>query len=371
MNIGILARGLSETIGGVKQYIYDLTNALVRVDKNNKYFVFYNKREFLGTYPQAEEIAISVGNKFLWDHYYFPKVAKKYPLDILFCPKSVIPLGVKIKSIVTIHDLMYFPMPWKYNFKEYKFFDTIYMRIFIPRSLKQSVQIVVDSENTRADIISLFKIPESKISVVYLGVSEFVKKQLSEESIREILHKNKVRRPFIFYSGVATRRKNLQVLIRALGAIKDKIPHQLVITGGGGEKNIPLNKVIKEAEIEQRINILGTVSFDTIVALYKTADMFIFPSLYEGFGLPILEAMALECPVISSNAASLPEVAADAALMFDPNNVQQLSELILRVVNDSSLRNQLIEKGRERAKLFTWEKAAREMIKIFERAYNS
>lgn len=365
MNIGILARGLSEPIGGVKQYIYDISRALVKVDKENNYFLFYNDRKFINTCPEAEEVVFPVKNKFLYDHYFFPRLLKKYPIDVLFCPKCVIPLGINIKSVVTIHDLLYFPLPDKYNFKEYKFLDTMYMRFFIPRSIRKAAHIIADSENTKNDIIALFNTPPTKISVVHLGVSSFVTKDIKTNEVEAILNRFSIKKPFIFYSGTATRRKNLPVLIKALGSIKDKIPHLLVITGGGTEKNIPLKKIIEENRLTDRVRILGTVSLDVLLALYKGADMFVFPSLYEGFGLPVLEAMALGCPVICSNASSLPEVAGDAALLFDPNDVEQLAHHLLTLASNVALRNTLIEKGKARAKLFTWEKAAKKLVNIF------
>jgi len=366
LRIGVIARGLSEPIGGVKQYIYDITEALLKTDKKNKYCIFYNSNEFVRGYPNAEEVVINCRNKFLWDHFLLPRQLKRHALDLLFCPKNVVPLGVTVKSIVTIHDLLYFPIPGKINLNEYKFLDTLYMRLFIPRSVKQSVHIIADSHSTKEDVMILFKIPQGKISVVHLGVSSFAKRTIEKEKIRTILKEIDIRKPFIFYAGTATKRKNLSVLIKAMGMIRDKIAHDLVVTCGGSEKNVPLKKELKRAGILDRTRILGTVKSDELVALYKSACVFVFPSLYEGFGLPVLEAMAIGTPVICSNASSLPEVAGDAALLFDPHNAYQLKDCLLKLLKNEELRQSFIQKGLERAKQFTWEKAAQKMIYVFE-----
>jgi glycosyltransferase involved in cell wall biosynthesis len=367
LEIGIVARGLSEPVGGVRQYIRDITDALIRCDPINHYTVFYNSDEFIRGYENAREVVIHSKSKLLWDHFFFPRRVSRYNLDFIFCPKTVIPLGVKIPAFITVHDLLYFPIPGKIVLDEYKGADTLYMRWFIPRSIRKSVHVFADSHSTRDDIFQLFKTPKEKVSVVHLGLSSFAEKGISQEEATVLLANLEIPSPFIFYAGVTTRRKNIATLIRAMGSIREQLPHHLIITGGGNEKSVSLREVIVNAGMEERTHILGMVPHEILAALYKKASAFVFPSLYEGFGLPVLEAMALECPVICSNSSSIPEVAGDAALLFDPSDEVALAGHILSLWKSPDLREKNISAGKKRAAEFTWDKAAKMMINAFEK----
>jgi glycosyltransferase involved in cell wall biosynthesis len=209
--------------------------------------------------------------------------------------------------------------------------------------------------------------PREKITTIYLACGGEFRPALETERTA-VKRKYGLTRPFFFYAGTLSPRKNLRLLIDAFGRIQRAIPHDLVITGGGGYIEIPLNDLIAQHGMSERVRRLGVVPKDDLIALYGAADAFVFPSLYEGFGIPPLEAFACGCPVLSSNATSLAEVVGEAALTFDPHDADTLAGHLHAVGTDAALRERLIQAGYERVRQFNYVRTAAGVLAMIEEA---
>jgi glycosyltransferase involved in cell wall biosynthesis len=231
--------------------------------------------------------------------------------------------------------------------------------------------IIADSQNTKNDCIKYLGIPEEKIKVIYLAPDSIYQPINNKQEIREqVCKKYNIEFPFILYTGTLEKRKNIPILIKAFYKLKKMgISHKLLIVGKKGWKYDDIFKTIKTLNLQKDIMFTGYVPKEDLVKFYNLADLFVYPSLYEGFGLPPLEAMACGCPVITSNTSSLPEVVKDAGIMFNPYCVDELVKIMYEVLIDESLRIELSRKGLERAKLFNWRKTAEETWKVYEGVY--
>jgi len=274
----------------------------------------------------------------LW-HFAVKRYLKRNPVDLYFAPTSYLtPALLKdIPFVFVVHDLISFLYP-----KNHKFKPKLIERFFLPRILNKAKFIVVVSENTKKDLISLFPhIDPSKIKISYCGANlEEFKPADKKENL-------------IFSVGTLIPRKNFKTLIKAFNKIKDDIPHTLKIAGGEGEAVNELNELAGE-----KVELLGYTSHEQLRELYSKADIFVYPSLYEGFGIPVLEAMASGCPIICSNRSSLPEVIGNCGIKFDPENTEELSQKILTLAKKPDEKKRLKKCGIERAKDFSWIKVA-------------
>lgn len=262
------------------------------------------------------------------------------------------------RSVITVHDII----PIASEFKLSSSFGQFLFKL-ASKSIKKADRILVDSENTKKDIIRVLHINPKKIDVVYLGVDfNYFKKLNVKRASRDFT---------ITYIGSEMPRKNFETLIKAFAKLKQKLPNvKLVKVGeeqwpGMREKH---KKLIKQLGLNDFVIFKDYV--EDLPKEYNKADLFVFPSLYEGFGLPPLEAMACGCPVVCSNATSLPEVGGDAVLYFNPNDSDELADKIYKVLTDKKLKNKLVKKGLARAKQFSWEKCAKETIKVYRELNN-
>lgn len=250
------------------------------------------------------------------------------------------------KKIVTIHDLNFFAIPQFYNPKSL-------LKIKQIESIKKADYIITVSQNTKADLIKYFNIPESSISVIYHGVSKVV----------EDIQPYKLDKPYILFVGARNAYKNFENTAKAFSQINIKKDFYLICTGN------PFSS--SENELLQKLNIFDSVkqikaSEKVLSSLYRGALCFIYPSYYEGFGIPLLEAMTNNCPIICSNKSCFPEVASNAALYFDPNSIDEISDRINQIIKDSKLRDDLITKGQIRVKDFSWDKSSEEHVKLYD-----
>jgi len=359
MKIGIAARGLSGR-GGPKQYIEGLLSSLLKVDTDNEYYFFYDTQNFMGKYPEAHEIVLNSSLKIVWDYYLIPNAVKEYKLDVMIFPKNVLPFFINSKSIIIILDLAHFIT----EINAYPFLDTFYMKLMIKSSVKRTNHIIAISESTKRDIIKYTGIKEDKTTVIYPAPDEKYMQIFDKKILDKIRDKYNLSGKFVFTCVSLTPRKNMIRLLTAFNIISDKIPHKLVLTGGVSWKSKNVHNLIES--MKDRVIKLGYVLDEDMPMLYNLADLFVYPSLYEGFGLPPLEAMACGCPVISSNSSSLPEVVGDAGLMIDPYDVDSLAKAMFDALMNEGLRKDMIKKGLERSKMFSWEKTAKETLRVYQ-----
>ena len=273
--------------------------------------------------------------------------------DITVCFDYIVPPRIKGKVITTIHDLTYLRYPETMEQRNLK-------RICqgIGYSIERSDRIIAVSEFTKREICTLLDVPEEKISVIYNAPAEL-------EADCGRMEPPVIHGPYILFVGTIEPRKNLIRLIKAYTMLREKerIPHKLVLAGGLGWNHDAIQQAAQESKYCDDILFTGYVSIEKKRSLYQYADAFVFPSVYEGFGIPPLEAMSFGCPVVCADAASLPEVAGDAAEYVDPADSEQIAEGIFRVISDREYVRSLIQNGYERVKKFTWEESAQRFVK--------
>ncbi|NQV00966.1 MAG: glycosyltransferase family 4 protein [Parcubacteria group bacterium] len=315
---------------GVEEYTYQLIKHLTMLEQSKKHrFILYSHKQLKWPFPMWTQIRLA------------SEMIKNKP-DVLFIPVHVLPLIHPKNSVVTIHGLEYEYYPETYPYSHLK-----YLRWSTKYALKHARKIIAVSENTKKDLIKLYGGNPDKIEVVYHGYN-----------VRP-LGSNIRTDPYILFIGRIETKKNIHGLIKAFDLLKKKYqaPHKLILVGP-----IPRSDLFdaKRSDIE----FFGYVSEQKKQQLLKNAEMFILPSFYEGFGMPILEAQASGCPVITSNVSSMPEVAGQGAILIEPKNIEQIAESMYKIINDSQLKKDLIEKGYENIKKFSWQKCAQETLEI-------
>lgn len=286
------------------------------------------------------------------------EIIKKIPkgTSLFWSPNFVIPIFYKGKLLVTVHDVFHLAMPNYLN-------KTIYIsaRVLYNILRYRAEKIICVSRFTAKELTRLTKIPEEKIVVIYNGVDN------SCFNIQP--KKNPHNKPYLLYVGNVKPHKNLFALLKAFSMLKDRIDHDLVIAGKREGFLTPENNLenaINSYDLHKRVHFSGYIEDDLLKQYYAFADALVFPSLYEGFGLPPLEAMACGCPAVVSNAASLPEVCGDAALYFNPYKPEDIADKIFLLLNNDNLRVDLAKKGKEHARQFNWERTAQETFRVIE-----
>lgn len=316
--------------------------------------------EILKHFPAEGVKCISPSDKIargtfghLWEQLILPGKLKN---DLLWSPSNSGPISVK-HQVVTIHDLVPIDHPEWLN----KYFARWY-NFITPKLVKTAVHIITISEFSKQRIIDLYNVPDSKISIIYNGIN---KERLSYSAM--IKPKNLPFERYVLSLGSLEPRKNLPLLFKAWENILDRIPCDigLVVVGGVGN-----TKVFKDngfSDIPDRVKFLGYINDDEISYLYKNALSFVYLSIYEGFGLPPLEAMAFGAPVLTGNRTSLPEVVGDAGLMIDPLSLSECEDALIKLITDEKYRNDLSERGKNRALNFDWKKSSEETWKVMEK----
>lgn len=370
MRIIIDGRFWSES--GLGRYIRNLVFELQKIDKINDYFILHLKKDF-------EKVTYQNGNfqKILADFKWYGigeqikllKLLKELKPNLVHFPHFNAPIFYKGKFIVTIHDLIHQHFLTRNTTTLNPIFHAVkklgYKKVF-SAAVKNSAKIIVPSEFVKNQLKKEWGIKEKKIEVTYEGVDEEmlkIIKEIKENDFEKIAEKYELNRPYLFYVGNAQPHKNLNRLISVFGKLKKTYSDLSLVLSG--PDNYFWKKLIKESHVENVI-FTGYISEKDLVVLYQNAEVFIMPSLEEGFGIPILEAMACSCPVISSNQGSLPEVAGDAVLYFDPKDEKDIIEKISRVLNDLRLRKELIEKGKIKYREFSWQKMAEQTLKLYQ-----
>jgi len=354
------------TTGGTKRVIERL---LIEYDKSNdnEWVLVTDKEECIGKYKNIQVKYLKGGsglvNYFLWDYIksFFFLIRNNF--DGILYPKGSIPINhllIKAKKIYIVHDLAYFVK----EFNAYPFLDTLFMKRQMKFSCKFADKIIAISKFTKDDVVEKFSIKREKIKVVYEGVDESFKRVTEKKRVKDCFKRNQIETPFLFYSGSLSPRKNLLRVLKAFNKIKDDVPHSLVMTGRVSWGDTGIDDYVKKNNLESRVKILGFVSEEDLVTLYSTADLYLFPSLYEGFGLPILEAQACGCPVLTSNVTSMPEVVGDSGVIVNPYSVKDIQKGIESVVKDENFREDLVKKGFGNIKRFSWKRFAVEILDI-------
>jgi glycosyltransferase involved in cell wall biosynthesis len=348
--IGIDCRCMSIN-GGVKTYALNLINNLIQLDKENEYFLFYNDKKLLNTFSSANfhEVCVNFNIPslyFIWDQIIISFLTWFYRIDVIHGLKNTIPIFVRAKRIVTIHDVIPILYP-----KTMKYTHALYWKFVFYVVSKIKSQIIFDSNCTQDDFYRLFK-TKNQSSVIYLGVN------LSRNINTNYCIKN--RRQQILYVGSLEKRKNLPRLIRAFGDVHKRFTDfKLILVGKQGVEDKEINNVINELGLSEFIEKKGFVSNDDLDRYYNESQIFVYVSEYEGFGLPILEAMGHGLPVVTSKTSSLGEIAGDSAFLVDPDNFNDIRDGIIKLIDSQSISAVLVENGYQNISRFSWKECAK------------
>jgi len=373
MKIGIDARIISKR--GVGRYISNLISNLLAIDKQNEYYIYTGKNTEATNIaaPNCRFIRLNTGNAFLYEQFFLARQAQKDKVDILHSTDNTMPYFSECKSLVTIHDVMFIRPIRQAILKptiKQRIHD-LYKKISVPVSARKADHIITVSEYSKQDIINKIKVPEEKITVIPEGVENKYKVVNDGQKIKGIKEKYGINRPYVLISAAADLRKNTQKAIEAFSMFNKKTggKYQLVITSLG-EKEIKTTNIrekIKELKLENDVIITYYVADDDMVYLYNAAFVFLFPSLWEGFGLQVLEAFACGLAVITSDKTSLKETAGKAAYFADPNSTDSIASALIEFDKNDKKRLELVSLGFKQAEKFSWKNTAQGTLKIYRR----
>lgn len=363
MNIGIDASRYSHPEAtGVEWYSWHIINGIIKFAEKNDQIVLYSKKPL-----NVDAKNVVVPGKRLWTLRHLSKVMRKSPPDVLFVPSHVLPLKVPRKSVITIHDVAFHHLRKSYSFVQYH-----YLNWSTKFAVKHASRIIVPSEATKRDLIHFFNCPDRKIKVVYHGFEEPTVPQKKIDAIFETsdvfkYFDIKKESRYILFVGRLESKKNLVHLVQAFKDFLETHPDfQLVLAGKRGVGFEKIMKTVNELQIASKVAIPGYITEDEKAALFKYCSVFAFPSLYEGFGLPILESFYYKKPVLAANVSCLPEVGGEAVHYIDPYDPSSIAMGLDKLINDEKYSKNLVTMGSERLKMFTWEEASKKTLEILK-----
>ncbi|MFH1309481.1 MAG: glycosyltransferase family 1 protein [Candidatus Omnitrophota bacterium] len=373
MRIGINARYIQGKQSGIGIFLRNLILNLKKYDRKNEYVLFFGDKlipkEIQETGFECDVPKKPTGNqisKIMWAHCYLPSAAKRRRIDVFHETSFVAPIFGKIPCVTTVHDTAYLRFPYCYTRR-----NRLYFKALVPKTLKKSKLIIAPSNFTKSDIINTFSVKEEKIRVVYRSVNESFKVLDDKDSLKKVKQKYGIKGDFVLSVSAISPRKNLITAIKAFKLLKDKndFNGQYVIVGGKGWLYEEVFKEVADSGLSEDIVFCEYVPEDDLVSLYNGASVFVYVSLFEGFGIPLVEAMACGLPIVTSNVSSMPEIAGKAARLVDPNKVEEIARAISDLSDKaSSLRSTAVELGLKQAREFSWKKTTKNMIAVYEDA---
>lgn len=377
MKIGIDIRLIGKKRTGDEVVIFNLVKNLAKIDDQNEYILLTDNKDktALAEIGKQLEIAnkanfkivsLSAGNRFAWNFLTLPQYLKNNPVDV-YHTQYITPWFVsrKIKIVTIVHDISFnfFPQFIKKS-------DLFFLKTLIPLSLKRADKIVGVSKFTQDEIIKYYKLAPQKVTWIHNAVSEdFLKSDLSEKNLLQVKEKYKLPEKFVLYVGTLQPRKNIPSLIEAYARIKKDVPTwKLVICGNPKAKNYDtrITKAMEKFPLAGEVIFPGFVEEADKAAIFHLAQVFVFPSLYEGFGIPVLEAMSQGVPVLCSDIPSLKEVARHGALYFETANLDDFAKKLHNIIINQDLRGELIVAGSSRINAFSWQRTAQKMLAIYQ-----
>ena len=364
MRVAIDARKLHDF--GIGTYIRNLLRHLARIDRDSEYVLLCQEGDVhaasqLG--PNFRAVLEPSPNYSFREQIHVPWVLHRERPDVFHAPHYVLPPATRCRSVVTIHDCIHLMFPqYLRNRAAY-----VYARASMWSAARQAQRILTVSEASKRDIIHFFNVPPEKVVVVYNAIEERFAQTPSGDAIERVRERYQLNHPFVLYVGNIKPHKNLVRLIEAFAELRrrgfDEL--KLLIIGDEISKLPALRRAVHSHKLHKHVRFLGYLEDETLASLYRLASVFVFPSLYEGFGLPPLEAMASGTPVVTSNVSSMPEVTGDAAVLVDPYDVHSIVEGIERVLRGPELSAELRRKGFARAREFSWERSVERTRQVY------
>lgn len=369
INAQIVTFSASYRQAGVSRFTEQMVRALQKRDTSDHYSVFLNEtarggfsdsRNMRFRYTRLPAARPTV--RIFWEQLVLPAVSTR--LDLLHCPVNVLPLLAPSPAVLTIHDLTFLRYADRFRPERQRYLATL-----TKLSAKKARRIMTDSANTKRDVVEMLRVPAERIEVVYPGLDETFH-PTSPDELATFRQSKGLPENFILYVGTLEPRKNVEALIRAYSLLKAQGLRDwpLVIAGGRGWMFDDIYAEVERNDLVDQVLFPGYVAPEDLARWYGAASAFVYPSLYEGFGLPALEAMACGTPVVVSNASSLPEVVGDAGAQVDPHNTAELAETLAEILQSSPKRQQMTEAGLRRAASFTWDRAAEQIVQVYREA---
>lgn len=374
MHIAIDATAVPPKPMGAGRYVIYLIRELAALDTSHKFTVFAHEylRPFLSDLPGAHTRVIWLPNKppamrLIWEQTFFPRILRRSGVDLLHSPHYTMPLSCPVPSVITFHDMTFFIHPEMHTLSKRAFFPWI-----MHHSSRKADMIITDSESTRRDAMQLLAIPPEKIVTVHLGYQDIFRPITDTAILDAVREKHHLPEHFILYVGAVEPRKNLPLLLNVFDIlVQQGYSQHLVIVGGLGWLYQDVLTQIDKLRAKDRIHRMGHIPYADLPVFYNLADVFVYPSIYEGFGLPPLEGMACGTPVITSDISSMPEFVGDAGVLAPPNDEAALLEAIQTVLSDDALRGRLAKDGPKQAANFTWKHTAEKTMNIYEQVLAS
>lgn len=363
MRIGIDASALVKEASGIGQAIINILYVIMQEDSENEYFLFtYDEINLPFSLKSNWQIVDYGGQKHKQVRYFtaLPKILKKMKIEVFFGTRHYLPpFNSKIRYVALVHDLIPLRMPELFTRQH-----LLRFKIFTAICKFQADSYLAVSNATKADIVRYMKIPEDKIVVAHLGAGERFSPKRDEAAIAEVMERFGIKGKYLLCLSTVEPRKNMLRTIQAFEKciLEKNLPYKLVIVGGKGWNNGEIYDYVNARHLQEQVIFTGYVSNEEVTHIYANASLFIYASLYEGFGLPPLEAMQSGIPVITSNNSSLPEVAGDACILVDPYNIDEICDAIMRVLDSEELQREMREKGIEQAKKFSWETCGKTVL---------
>lgn len=371
MHVGLNAHLLSLSRNyrgaGINSYIYYVLKNLRRVDSDYRYVVFLSERRFVDEWLRLRYTRWPTHRpvvRILWEQLVQPIALRRAGVDLLHAMAFTAPLAAPCPFVVTIYDLSFLRFP-----EAFQPWNRRYLSYFTALSARRARRVIVISESTKRDVVDMLGVPSERVDVAYCGVDEIFQ-PLSAAEVAHFRSQRAMPERFILFLGTLEPRKNVQHLIRAYGRWRKVEPDtpKLVVAGGKGWYYDQIFAEVERLGLTGEVIFPGYVPQEELPLWYNAADLFVYPSRFEGFGLPVLEAMACGTPVVTTDVASLPEVAGDAALVVSPDDEAQLVEAIRRALTDEALRQEMRTRGLAQAVAFTWEGTARQIVATYDRA---
>ncbi len=366
MRIGVMLRHYDQHGGGVRVYTQRLLQALLELRTGHQFVFLYRNPDLIGTYaswPEVEEVALPARSVLTWDQIAVPSAARRLGIDLLFNPKYSIPLMAPCPAVWVCHGLDWYVMPWGS-----KLTDRMSHRFLVPRYAAKAGAILAVSEVTREHVMHYLKVEPDRVATVYSGVDDVFRRPLPESRLNQIRQKYSLPERFLLYAGAIYPPKNFTRLIRAYAQVGPQRGIPLVVAGG--ENRFLSEDELREPEalgIGEWVRWPGWIEQEELAGFYALAEALLLPSIFESCGLPVLEAMAAGCPVVTANRYGTKELAEGAAVLVDPESVESIATGIRSALEDQALRAELVATGRVRSRDFTWQRCAAGTIEVLER----
>ena len=368
MRIGIDGRYIEDHFPGIGRYAYNLINKIPELAPEAAFLVFHDPRllntrydvEDLARHPNLQLVSVDVPTLSLKEQYWLRSLAGSLSLDLVHSPYYIKPYWLPCPSVVGIHDLipMIYPQHLPHRWTAWIF------RAAASLAVRRASHVIAISESTKADLVHLFGTSPEKITVTYLAADERFH-PLERKDCERVLQRYGLPRGYILYLGINKPHKNLVFLLQVFSQVETEV--KLVLAGKEDPRYPQARQEAERLNLGERVVFLGEVADNDLPMLYNGAELFVFPSLYEGFGLPVLEAMACGTPVICSSTSSLPEIVGDAALTLDPLDRDAWVAALAELLEKEALRAEMRTKGLRRAQTFSWEETARRTWLVYQR----